>query len=124
MATFPVLSTGAVTQYPAEMSSGQGVQVIRFLDGTDQRFLAQPKALRQWQIRLELLNEAEIAQLELFFTEVEGDGSSFTFPDPMSGTAVPNCYLAAPGLMTQYLGVNRAASSFWVIETYGQPSLP
>lgn len=119
MANFPVLSSGAVMQYPAVIANGQGAQVIRFLDATDQRYLAQPRALRQWQIRLDLLNENEIQQLEAFFIAQSGDYSAFDFPDPFSGTSVPNCLFAAPGFVSEYVGVDVSSTSFWVIETNG-----
>lgn len=118
MATFPVLSTGAVTQYPAPITSGEGVQVIRFLDASDQRYITQPAMLRQWQIRLDLLNDSEIQQLEGFFTSQSGDYSPFTFPDPFSGTEVANCRFGAPALISEYVGVGVSSTSFWVIETY------
>lgn len=117
MADFPVLNSGAVTQYPALMGSGQAAQVIRFLDSSDQRYLIQPRALRQWQIRLDLLSESELQGFEAFFTSQSGDYSPFTFPDPFSGIAVPNCRLAAPGLVSEYVGVDVGSTSFWVIET-------
>ena len=119
MANFPALSTGAITQYPAAIVSGQGVQVIRFLDASDQRYLTQPNARRLWLIRLDLLNENEIQALETFFVEQAGDYSTFSFPDPFSGTAVPNCRLAAPSLLTEYVGVDASSTSFWVVETNG-----
>jgi hypothetical protein len=119
MTTFPVLSSGSVTQYPALVSSGQGAQVIRFLDSSDQRYLVQPRALRRWQIRLDLLNENEIQAFEAFFTAQSGDYSPFTFPDPFSGTMIPNCRLAEPGFVTEYVGVDVSSTSFWVIETNG-----
>jgi Conserved hypothetical protein 2217 (DUF2460) len=119
MAEFPILSSGAVVQYPAVIASGQAVQVIRFLDGSDQRYVVQPKSLRQWQIRLDLLNEDEIQQLEAFFIAQSGDYSPFDFPDPFSGTAVPNCRLAAPGFVSEYVGVDVSSTSFWVIEANG-----
>ena len=119
MATFPVLSSGAVTQYPALIASGQGAQVIRFLDSSDQRNLVQARPFRQWQIRLDLLNEDEIQALEAFFIAQSGDYSPFNFPDPFSGATVPNCRLAAPGLVTEYVGVDVSSTSFWVIETNG-----
>jgi hypothetical protein len=95
------------------------VQVIRFLDGSDQRYLMHKGPLRQWQIRLELLNETEIQQLEAFFTELQGDFETFDFPDPFSGSFVPLCRLGSPGLVSEYIGVDRSASSLWVMETYG-----
>jgi hypothetical protein len=119
MAQFPILRTGAVMQYPASFVTGQGAQVIRFMDGTDQRYLTQAKALRQWEIRLDLLTDDELYQLELFFQAQGGDYSTFTFPDPFSGTDVPNCRLGAPQLPSEYVATNVSSTSIWVIETYG-----
>lgn len=118
MATFPLLSTGAVTQYPAPLTSGQAVQVIRFLDAADQRYVTQPAMLRQWEIRIDLLTDGEIQQIEEFFTLQSGDYSSFTFPDPFTGTEVVNCRFGAPALVSEYVGVNVSSTSFWIIETY------
>lgn len=119
MAIFPSLGSGAVTQYPTVLSTGQAAQVIRFLDGSDQRYLTQGRTYRQWQIRLDLLNETEIGQLEAFFAEQEGDFSLFVFPDPVSGTDVPNCRIAAPSLVSAYVGVDISSASLVVIETNG-----
>ena len=119
MATFPLLSSGAVTQYPTVFASGQAVQVIRFLDGSDQRYLTQGRTFRRWQIRLDLLNEMEIAELEAFFAAQQGDFSTFVFPDPISGTDVPNCRLGAPALVSAYIGVDIGSAFLVVIETNG-----
>ncbi len=119
MATFPVLSTGAVTQYPLGVTTGQSAQVIRFIDGTDQRYRTQGRMLRQWQIHLSLLNEDELTAIEAFFVEQLGGFSTFTFPDPYSGTAVANCRFGQDAFQLELEGVDASSMSFWVIETYG-----
>lgn len=119
MAGFPVLSSGAVTQYPAPLTSGQGAQVIRFIDGSDQRYLMQGRTLRQWEIRLDLLNDDEIQQMEAFFLAQNADYDTFMFPDPFSGTGVPNCRFGSPQLTTDYVATGVNSTSIWVIETYG-----
>jgi hypothetical protein len=119
VATFPILSSGAITQYPIPLTTGQATQVIRFLDGSDQRYLAQGKMLRSWEIRLGLLNDTEIQRIEEFFTSQQGDYSRFIFPDPFTGSNVPNCRLGAAGLVSDYLGVDASSTSLWVLETHG-----
>ena len=119
MATFPILSSGAITQYPSPLTTGQAAQVIRFLDGSDQRYLGQGKMLRSWEIRLNLLNEAEIQLIEAFFTAQQGEYLPFIFPDPFTGTAVPNCRLGVAGLISEYIDVDASSTSFWVLETNG-----
>ena len=119
MATFPVLSSGAVAQYPVPQTNGQAVQIIRFLDSSDQRYLTQGRMFRQWQIRLDLLTDQELEQVENFFAMQQGDYTSFSFPDPISGTTIPNCRFGASTLLTEYTGIDRGSTSFWVIETNG-----
>jgi len=119
MATFPALSSGAVIQYPSGVSIGQGIGVIRFIDGTDQRFVNQGRMLRQWQIQLSLLSEFEVHRLETFFAGQQGDYSTFDFPDPISATTVPNCRFASSELTTEYLATNVSSASLWVMETNG-----
>lgn len=119
MNTFPSLGTGAVMQYPAPMITGQGVGVIRFLDGSDQRYLTQGRTFRTWKVDLTLLNEDELAAVETFFEAQYGDYGAFTFPDPFTATAVPNCRFAHPTLHTSYVDVDAGSTNLWVIETNG-----
>ena len=119
MNTFPLLTTGAVAQYPLGIAIGQCSQVIRFLDGTDQRFRTQGRMLRRWLIRLDLLDENEIAALEEFFNSKLGAYSTFVFPDPYSGTDVPNCIFGTDAFQSGYEGVDVSSAFFWVVETNG-----
>lgn len=116
---FPTLQSGAVMQYGSLFGSVQPAQIIRFIDGTDQRFLASGRGYRRWLISLHLLNEAEIASIETFFQDMAGEYSTFSFPDPVTGSSVPNCRIGAPELITDYQGVDIAATSMWVVETNG-----
>ena len=119
MAIFPELSTGAITQYPLGITSGQESQLIRFLDGTDQRYSLRARALRQWRIQLTLLNENETRALEMFFADQLGSYSVFSFPDPYSGALVPNCRFGEDALQSDYVGVDEGSGSFWIVETNG-----
>ncbi|SRR5579884_5590 len=119
MNTFPTITSNAVTQYPAAIQYSQGVQVIEYLDGADQRYLLQPRMLRLWRINLAQLNEDEVQQIETFFAGQQGTYSPFAFPDPFTGTVVGNCRLAASTFLTNYVGVDNAATFCWVIETNG-----
>jgi hypothetical protein len=119
MATFPQLSSNAVMQYPAPQAHVRAGRIVRFIDGSDQRFIALGKTVRSWQINLTLLNEQEVADIEAFFEEQGGEYSMFDFPDPVSGAIVPNCRFSAPILVTAYQATDVGAASFWVIETNG-----
>lgn len=119
MATFPTLNSGAVAQYPVSVISGQSVQVLRFLDGSDQRFLNQGRQHRRWQINLDLLNESEISQIQAFFVAQQGEYSTFNFPDPISNQMIPNCRLGTAGLIADYIGISNSSTTLWVVETNG-----
>ena len=121
MANFPLLSSGAVVQYPTPLVVGRQAHVIQFVDGSDQRFAARGSRLRSWQIQLTLLNESETAALESFFEEQGGEYETFTFPDPIGQAPVPNCVLGSPTFTTHYLSTDIGSASFWVLETVGNP---
>ena len=91
MASFPALKTGAVAQYPSDRARRFSTQVLRFLDGSEQRFPGFGAPLKRWLIRLELLDEAELAGLEDFFVEQGGQAGTFAFTDPWDGTVYANC---------------------------------
>jgi hypothetical protein len=119
MATFPVLMSGAVTQYPTRILISQEVRTLSFLDGSDQRFLNQGRQYRRWQIHLERLNDSEIRKIESFFELQHGEYSVFQFPDPISNQLVPNCRLATSGISADFIGVDKTSTNLWVIETNG-----
>jgi hypothetical protein len=92
MATFPVLKTGAVAQYPLGFGVRYATQTIRFLDGSQQKYPLMGTGLRRWTIHLDLLDEQELGALIAF---VEQQGSAvFSFTDPLTGTNVPKCVLS------------------------------
>lgn len=117
MASFPVLSTGVIGQYPMAKGVSYKVEVIRFLDGSDQRYLTRGKPLRRWLIHLDQLTEAELGQLEQFFENVEGNFGSFDFPDPFTGETVPKCRVANPYLLTEYAAMENGSVALIVEES-------
>ena len=119
MLTFPLLQSRAVCQYPVRIVYGTGVEVLRFVDGSQQRFLRQGKQTRRWQIRLDLLTDLETVALEDFFDSQLGSYSKFAFPDPQSGHLVPNCCLGNSVFTRNLIGGNSNSTALWVIETYG-----
>ncbi len=119
MANFPLLQTGAVTQYPAAVTYSESVAIVRFLDATDQRWRSQGKPLRAWRIDLALLGEVEIRSIDAFFESQSGGYSTFVFQDPFSGHAVPNCRMSSSSLTTEYDATNSGSTSLWIVETNG-----
>ena len=83
-------------QYPAPLARVRAGRIVRFIDGSDQRFIALGKTLRSWQIKLTLLNEQEIGQLEAFSKRKTGNIRSSTSrirsaerPFPIAVSALP-----------------------------------
>jgi phage-related protein len=102
MASFPALKTGAIAQYPSDRARKYSTQVLRFLDGGEQRFAGFGAPLKRWLIRLQLLDEAELVGIEDFFVEQGGQAGSFTFTDPWDGTVHTNCSFEGDTLTADY----------------------
>src|SRR5580698_9386362 len=92
MATFPVLKTGAVAQYPLDRSVRFSTQAVRFMDGSQQRFRLIGTGLRRWTLKLDLLDEQELAAV---IAVVEQQQSAvFAFTGPVTGASVATCVIS------------------------------
>ena len=88
-----MLKTGAAAQYPFERRLEFATEVLRFLDWTEQRFRQRASTARRWVIRLNLLDENELARIEAFFQTEQGRTGSFAFTDPCDGQTYADCSL-------------------------------
>lgn len=116
MATFPLLKTKAVAQYPASRTIRFQNQVVRFVDGNEQRYRDSAGVLHRWSIQLSELDESEMAALEGFFEANEGQFGSFTFTDPWDGTAYPNCSLHSDAMQVISAEEMRGKTSVTIVE--------
>jgi uncharacterized protein DUF2460 len=116
MATFPTLKTGAVAQYPAPRRLRFQNQVLRFLDGSEQRYRGYSSALREWTIRLDLLDDAELAALRDFFETQKGAFGSFTFVDPQDNTAYADCSFTDDRMSMELEGESRGRTTLVIRE--------
>jgi hypothetical protein len=116
MATFPTLKTGAVAQYPASKSLRFQNQILRFLDGTDQRYRDSAGVLHKWVIRLSELDEQEMADIEQFFVDNQGCFGSFAFTDPWDGHVYQNCSVASDELDLASAAEMRGSASVSIVE--------
>jgi hypothetical protein len=119
MPAFPTLKTNAVAQYPIPRTFQFRNQALRFLDGTEQRYRDSAGPLHRWGIRLEDLDEGEMAALESFFLASQGSYASFSFTDPWDGTVYPNCSLASDEMDLTSLGEMRGRTGLTVVENRG-----
>ena len=104
MAAFPKLKSGAIMQYPGGRSLGFATRIVRFLDGTEQRYRERKTATRRWLIRLSLLDEQELFTLDSFFQSSQGQTGTFEFYDPWDDIAYPNCSFEQPTLVLNWSG--------------------
>ena len=119
MATFPKLKTNAVAQYPATKTARYQNQALRFLDGTEQRYRDSAGPLDRWVIKLNELDESEMAAIEQFFADNQGRFGSFAFTDPWDGTVHPDCSLASDELDLTWQAEMRGTTSLTVVENRG-----
>ena len=116
MASFPALKTGVVAQYPLDRQKEYSTQVLRFLDGSEQRFPACGAALRRWVIRLDLLDEGELASLGAFFEAQGGRAGVFSFTDPFDAAVYANCSFDADAFQATYGGPQEGQASVTIKE--------
>jgi hypothetical protein len=119
MAAFPQLKTNAVAQYPATKSLRRQNQALRFLDGSEQRYRDCAGPLRRWEIRLEALDESEMAAIERFFAASQGRFGSFAFTDPWDGQVYANCSLESDEVELLATGEMQGSTWLTVVENRG-----
>ncbi len=112
MPDFPLLSTGAVMQYPARRTASFVTRVVRFLDGSEQRFKVWPAPLLSWVIRLDLLTEEELNALREFFRERTGRAQDFRFVDPWDESVHEHCTFDSDQFEVTLLGEGNGESKF------------
>ncbi|HYM06117.1 MAG TPA: DUF2460 domain-containing protein [Terriglobales bacterium] len=115
-ATFPTLKSGAVAQYPATKAIRYSTYVVRFLDGSDQRYRQFTPPLRRWTIKLDMLDEAELSALEQFFMAQQGRFETFAFVDPWTQATIASCSLDQDSLEFSLSGEALGATSLVVVE--------
>jgi Conserved hypothetical protein 2217 (DUF2460) len=111
MPTLPLLKTGAVTQYPAPKSVQFRTQVLHYVDGSEQRYREYGAPLVSWVIRLDLLDEVELAAMEAFFLSLEGRAGTFTFVDPRDNVSYEECSLDDDSLALDLTGEMRGRTT-------------
>jgi phage-related protein len=119
MSSFPTLKTGAILQYPAEKQVRFATEVVRFMDGSEQRFREYQTLLHRWAIRLDLLDQSELHLLREFFRTQAGEANSFTFTDPWDGTMHANCSIDGGEMAEQLLDEMKGKTSLTVRENRG-----
>lgn len=118
MAAFPVLRTGAVTQYPADRAIQFSTQILRFVDGAEQRFREVATPIRRWAIQVSNLDDAEMNHLREFFRIQGGGAQPFTFTDPWDGTTYRSCNLETDEMVEVSSGPCRGGTTLVIRAEY------
>lgn len=91
MSEFPKLKTGAHAQYPATRLTEYRTVVLRFLDGTEQRYREAGTPSRRWELDFRLIDEEEAGRIQELFEGSQGRLESFEFEDPLEGMKKRRC---------------------------------
>jgi hypothetical protein len=119
MSEFPLLKTGAVLQYPAQKDLRFSTTVVRFADGSEQRFRQYETPLHRWIVQLDLLDESELNRVREFFRAQSGASGTFEFTDPWDSTNYSHCSLEDDQLMDTLLSEFDGKTSLTIRENRG-----
>lgn len=119
MPEFPKLKTNAVAQYPVTRVQRFHNQIVQFVDGTEQRYRDSANVLRRWEITLKQLDAGELAALEAFFVETQGQYAVFSFTDPWEQQEYPNCSLENNTLELIFDGELQGSGALVIVENRG-----
>ncbi len=99
MATFPtLLKTGAIAQYPLSRVVSISTQTVQFLDGSQQTYQLSGAGLRRWELKLDLLDEAEVSAVIAFAEQI--GTATFSFTNPVTGEVAVKCVISGETLAT------------------------
>jgi phage-related protein len=93
MNTFPALKTGAIIQMPSSRAIQFSTDVVKFVDGGEQRFRSFAQPYHRWVVRFAVLDEAELQNIRAFVQQMDGAAGLFSFTDPWDGTVYAKCSL-------------------------------
>lgn len=85
MSEVPKLKTGAPAQYPSVKKIQYRTEVLRFVDGSEQRYRQVGMPVRRWQLSWRVVDEEEAERLSEFFHGQQGSYGNFSFKDPWTG---------------------------------------
>lgn len=115
MSTLPLLSTGAVQQYPYVCAITGRTRSFQFADGTEQRYLLTPQR-KMWSIDLRLLQDSERAAFLAFAQDALRGQAAFAYTDPQDGTVYPTCRITVAPVPDRIDGVARTGIQFLIAE--------
>jgi hypothetical protein len=116
MAAFPTLRSGAVMQYPAQRQTRCSTSTLRFMDGREQRFRAIRGPRCTWTVRVDLLTDEELDELQRFFIAMSGSHGRFSFTDPWNGVTYPDCSFDQEAFEAEWTAPGRSKATVIIRE--------
>lgn len=104
---FPLLSSGAIAQYPSATSSVYRTRVMEFVGGNRQRYREIQGNVKRWIVHFDRLTPDELGRIEEFFREHLGIGRSFAFTDPWSSEEYDECCFEADDLQIDFHSITK-----------------
>ena len=89
---FPLLKSGAATQYPLSAGVLRQCVVLPYLDGSEQVLAVAARPEQSWLVTYTNLSEGEAAALRNFI-EAVGPTGIFEFVDPFTDILHTDCFL-------------------------------
>lgn len=90
-------------QYPAVRDVEFSTEVLEFIDGSEQRYRNFSSPLMRWVVRLDQLDDDEMAHMEDFYVAEQGPFGTFSFTDPWDGTEYAECSFENPDVLAEYM---------------------
>jgi len=112
MPNLPSLQTGSTVQYPFVTSLKYSTEIIRFVDGSEQRFSQSGNVHRAWNVEFRDLTPSETEAIAAFVEDSTSTNQEFAFHDPVTGEVHSHCRLAAERVPVQHAGEKR--SNLWL----------
>ncbi len=110
MNEFPRLKTGAKWQYPTTKLLEFKTTVMKFVDGSEQRYREMAGPLRQWSVELRLLDEQEWQAIQGLFEANDGAYGKFAFGDPWNESEQVECSFGSDELQMELEGESQVRS--------------
>ena len=117
MAEFPTLKTGAPAQDGLERGWRTRTRVLNYVDGGVQAFKTR-RGRRSWVVKLEKLDEGELAALQELAEAVRGEAGTFAFTDPRTGVRHERCRLEGEGLEVLLAGQDDGRAVVRIVEEF------
>jgi len=115
MAEFPVLKTGALAQDGLECGFRTRTRMLRYVDGGQQAVKTR-RTRKRWAVRLERLDERELALVSELVEEVRGGTNTFAFTDPRTGLRHETCRIEGGDFEAYLAGLGDGRTELKIVE--------